>query len=171
MLVFERLRNCSLPGPSPAGSLSWLCAGQGSDGPSCAVMMVLLESGMTAPADLTIAVDMATRTICAAALHMSASRLPHAPLLDIDARMEMMAAKPVIVPDTIVIDGEGVRLRHVHPRLRPAGYLGAGLPSCDPNGPQRTRASSRRHLTPPIRCSAGTWPVTPGPTRSFAGTG
>lgn len=98
--------------------------------------MVLLESGMTAPADLTIAVDMATRTICAAvlrsagtkavdaalilakmlvpepmragwatALHMSASRLPHAPLLDIDARMEMMAAKPVIVPDTIVIDG------------------------------------------------------------------
>ena len=36
---------------------------------------------------------------------MSASRLPHARLLDIDARMELAAARPVIVPDTIVIDG------------------------------------------------------------------
>src|SRR6185437_9224751 len=41
----------------------------------------------------------------AAALRMSASRLPHARLLDIDARMELAAARPVIVPDTIVIDG------------------------------------------------------------------
>jgi hypothetical protein len=39
------------------------------------------------------------------ALRMSASRLPHARLLDIDARMELAAARPVIVPDTIVIDG------------------------------------------------------------------
>ena len=31
--------------------------------------------------------------------------LPHARLLDIDARMELAAAEPVIVPDTIVIDG------------------------------------------------------------------
>ena len=30
--------------------------------------------------------------------------LPHARLLDIDARMELAAARPVIVPDTIVID-------------------------------------------------------------------
>src|SRR6266540_950421 len=99
-------------------------------------VMVLLESGMPARADLTIAVDVATRTICAAvlrpvgtkavdaalllarmlvpepmrpgwagALRMSASRLPHARLVDVDARMELAAAKPVIVPDTIVIDG------------------------------------------------------------------
>ena len=91
---------------------------------------------MPVRADLTIAVDVATRTICAAvlrpvgtkavdaalllarmlvpepmrpgwsaALRMSASRLPHARLLDIDARMELAAARPVIVPDTIVIDG------------------------------------------------------------------
>ena len=31
-------------------------------------VMVLLESGMTARADLTIAVDVATRTICTAVL-------------------------------------------------------------------------------------------------------
>jgi hypothetical protein len=87
-------------------------------------------------ADLTIVVDVATRTICAAvlrpvgtkavdaalllarmlvpepmrpgwsaAVRMSASRLPHARLVDIDTRMELAAARPVIVPDTIVIDG------------------------------------------------------------------
>jgi len=99
-------------------------------------VLVLLEDGIAVRADLTIAVDVATRTICAAvlrpagtkaadaalllarmlvpepmrpgwaaALAMSASRLPHARLLDIDARMELAAARPVIVPDTIVIDG------------------------------------------------------------------
>ncbi|MGH3373840.1 MAG: integrase, partial [Actinoallomurus sp.] len=98
-------------------------------------VMVLLESGLAVRADLTIAVDVATRTICAAvlrpvgtkavdaslllakmlvpepmrpgwsaALRMSASHLPHTRLVDIDARMELAAAKPVIVPDTIVID-------------------------------------------------------------------
>jgi putative transposase len=41
----------------------------------------------------------------AAALRMSASRLPHARLTGIDARMQAAAARPVIVPDTIVIDG------------------------------------------------------------------
>ena len=39
------------------------------------------------------------------ALRMSASRLPHGRLVDIDTRMELAAAKPVIVPDTIVVDG------------------------------------------------------------------
>ena len=99
-------------------------------------VMVQLEAGVVARADLTIAVDVATRTICAgvlrpigtkavdaalllarmlvpepmrpgwaSALAMSASRLPHDRLLSIDARMAKAAAKPVIVPDTIVIDG------------------------------------------------------------------
>lgn len=98
-------------------------------------VLVLLADGLTARADLTIAVDVATRTICAAvlrpvgtkavdaslllarmlvpepmrpgwaaALKLSASRLPHGRLLDIDARMAAAAARPVIVPDTIVID-------------------------------------------------------------------
>ena len=99
-------------------------------------VLVLLEDGVPARADLTIAVDVATRTICAAvlrpvgtkavdaalllarmlvpepmrpgwaaALRMSASRLPHARLAGVDARMQAAAARPVIVPDTIVIDG------------------------------------------------------------------
>jgi Mu transposase, C-terminal len=99
-------------------------------------VMVLLDTGMPARAELTLAIDVATRTIAAAvlrpagtkavdaalllarmlvpepmrpgwaaALRMSASRLPHARLVDVDARMELAAAKPVIVPDTIVIDG------------------------------------------------------------------
>mgnify|MGYP000962783141 CR=1 FL=1 len=99
-------------------------------------VLVLLDDGTPGRADLTIVVDVATRTICAAvlrpvgtkavdaalllarmlvpepmrpgwshALQMSASVLPHARLLDIDARMELAAAKPVIVPDTITIDG------------------------------------------------------------------
>jgi putative transposase len=99
-------------------------------------VLVLLDNGVPVRADLTIAVDVATRSVCAAvlrpvgtkavdaalllarmlvpepmrpgwsaALRMSGSVLPHPRLLDIDARMELAAARPVIVPDTIVIDG------------------------------------------------------------------
>jgi transposase InsO family protein len=98
-------------------------------------VMVLLDNGMPVRADLSIVVDVATRTICAAvlrpvgtkavdaalllarmlvpepmrpgwsaALRMSASRLPYARRVDADTRMELAAAKPVIIPDTIVID-------------------------------------------------------------------
>jgi putative transposase len=98
-------------------------------------VMVLLDDGLPVRADMTIAVDVATRTVCAAvlrpvgtkavdaalllakmlvpepmrpgwanALRLSASRMPHARLLDIDARMREAAARPVIVPDQIVID-------------------------------------------------------------------
>src|SRR6266542_5740604 len=35
---------------------------------------------------------------------MSASRLPYERLVDVDTRLELAAAKPVIVPETIVID-------------------------------------------------------------------
>jgi len=96
---------------------------------------VLAADGVPVRADLTIAVDVATRTICAAvlrpvgtkavdaalllakmlvpepmrpgwsaALRMSASRMPHQRLLDVDARMREAAARPVIVPDQVVID-------------------------------------------------------------------
>jgi putative transposase len=99
-------------------------------------VLVLLDNGMAVRADLTIAVDVATRTICAAvlrpvgtkavdaalllakmlvpepmrpgwaeSLRMSQSVLPYERLLGIDARMELAAARPVVVPDTIVIDG------------------------------------------------------------------
>jgi transposase InsO family protein len=98
-------------------------------------VMVVLDDGVPVRADLTIAVDVATRTIGAAvlrpvgtkavdaalllakmlvpepmrpgwtnALRLSASRMPHARLVDIDTRMREAAARPVIVPDQIVID-------------------------------------------------------------------
>ncbi|MEV8328445.1 Mu transposase C-terminal domain-containing protein [Kitasatospora sp. NPDC056731] len=98
-------------------------------------VMAVMDDGVVGRPELTIAVDIATRTICAAVLHparakavdaalmlarivvpepmrphwaealrMSASRIPHARLLDIDTRLERAAAKPVIVPETIVID-------------------------------------------------------------------
>lgn len=98
-------------------------------------VMVLDADGSPVKADLTIAVDVATRTICAAvlrpvgtkavdaslllakmlvpepmrpgwaeALRMSASRIPHQRLMEIDARMREAAARPVIVPDQVVID-------------------------------------------------------------------
>ena len=98
-------------------------------------VLAILDDGVTGRVELTIAVDVATRTICAAilrpagtkavdaalllarvlvpepmrpgwadALRMSASLIPHARLMSIDARLEHAAAQPVIVPDTIVID-------------------------------------------------------------------
>jgi transposase InsO family protein len=127
-------------------------------------VLVLLESGMPVRADLTIAVDVASRTICAAvlrpvgtkavdaalllarmlvpepmrpgwanALRMSASRLPHARLVDVDARMELAAAKPVIVPDTIVIDGGKVFVSETFTRA--CARLGVSVQNCRPGTP------------------------------------
>ncbi|MFE2754009.1 hypothetical protein ACFXGA_18625, partial [Actinosynnema sp. NPDC059335] len=98
-------------------------------------VLVLAADGVPVKADLTIAVDVATRTICAAvlrpvgtkavdaslllakmlvpepmrpgwpsALRMAGSVLPHERLLEVDARMREAAARPVIVPDLVVID-------------------------------------------------------------------
>ena len=127
-------------------------------------VLVLLDSGVPVRADLTIAVDVATRTICAAvlrpvgtkavdaalllarmlvpepmrpgwsaALRMSASRLPHARLLDIDARMELAAARPVIVPDTIVIDGGKVFISDTFTRA--CERLGVSIQRARPRTP------------------------------------
>jgi putative transposase len=110
-------------------------------------VMVLLDSGVPGRPELTMVIDVATRTIAAAvlrpagtkavdaslllartlipepmrpgwstALRMSASRLPHARLLDADARLEAAAAKPVIVPETIVIDHGRVFVSEVFTR-------------------------------------------------------
>jgi transposase InsO family protein len=127
-------------------------------------VLVLLDDGLPARADLTIAVDVATRTICSAvlrpvgtkavdaslllarmlvpepmrpgwsaALRMSASRLPHARLLDIDARMEAAAARPVIVPDTIVIDHGKVFVSDTFTRA--CERLGISVQPCRPGTP------------------------------------
>jgi hypothetical protein len=97
-------------------------------------VMVRLDDGVEGRVELTGMVDVATRTVTAAvlkptaksadasvllartvtpepmrpgwakALAMSASALPHRRLSGIDARLEAAAARPVIIPDTIVID-------------------------------------------------------------------
>jgi hypothetical protein len=97
-------------------------------------VLVRLDDGMPGRVDLTGMIDVATRTVTAAvlrpttksvdasvllartvtpepmrpgwaqALAMSRSALPFQRLLDIDARMEHAAARPVIVPETIVVD-------------------------------------------------------------------
>jgi len=98
-------------------------------------VLAILDDGVTGRPELTIAVDVATRTICAAvlrpvgtkavdaalllarmlvpepmrpgwaeSLRMSASLIPHARLMGIDARLEHAAAKPVVIPETVVID-------------------------------------------------------------------
>jgi hypothetical protein len=98
-------------------------------------VMAVMDDGVIGRPELVAAVDVATRTICAAVLQpagakavdaalllarmmvpepmrpgwetvlrMSASRLPYKRLLEIDRRLELAAAKPVIVPETVVID-------------------------------------------------------------------
>ena len=97
-------------------------------------VLVLLDDGVPGKVDLTAMVDVATRVVPAAvlrpttksvdasvllaramtpeparpgwpeALKMAHSVLPYERLLDIDARLEQAAARPVIIPDTLVID-------------------------------------------------------------------
>ncbi|MEV0898293.1 Mu transposase C-terminal domain-containing protein [Actinoplanes sp. NPDC049802] len=119
-------------------------------------VMAVMEDGLPGRAELVLAIDIATRTICAgvlrpvgakavdaalllarvtvpepmrpgwdAALAMSASRIPHQRLVSLDARMALAAAKPVIVPDTVVIDHGKVFLSEVF--LRAADTLGISV--------------------------------------------
>jgi transposase InsO family protein len=98
-------------------------------------VMAVLDDGVTGRPELTIAVDVATRTIAAAvlrpegtkavdaavllarmlvpepmrpgwdpALSMARSALPHGRLAAVDERLALAAARPVIVPETIVAD-------------------------------------------------------------------
>nr|WP_237735062.1 Mu transposase C-terminal domain-containing protein [Rhodococcus sp. JVH1] len=97
-------------------------------------VLVRLDDGVAGRIDLTGMIDVATRTVTAAvlppttksvdasvllartvtpepmrpgwsqALAMSRSALPFERLLDIDARMQHAAARPVVIPETIVVD-------------------------------------------------------------------
>ncbi|MFC5185454.1 Mu transposase C-terminal domain-containing protein [Actinomadura harenae] len=98
-------------------------------------VMALFDDGQARRVELTAAIDIATRTICAAVLRpvgtkavdaslllartlvpepmrpgwadtlrMTGSRLPHRQLAEIDARLKDAAAKPVVIPETIVCD-------------------------------------------------------------------
>jgi len=97
-------------------------------------VLVLLDDGTPGRVELTAMIDLATRSICTAvlrpttksvdaslllartatpepmrpgwadALRMARSVLPHRRLLELDQRLEHAAARPVIVPETIVCD-------------------------------------------------------------------
>ncbi|MGW1365127.1 hypothetical protein ACWCQP_48120 [Streptomyces chartreusis] len=103
-------------------------------------VLVLLDDGVPGRVELTGMVDLATRTVAAAALRpttkpvdaslllartvtpevmrpgwkdalsMARSVLPYRPLLEIDQRLEHAAARPVIVPELIVCDRGAVFL-------------------------------------------------------------
>ena len=126
-------------------------------------VLVLLDDGVPGRVELTGMIDVATRVVPAAvlrpttravdasvllaraltpeparpgwpeALKMAHSVLPYERLLDIDARLEHAAARPVIVPDTIVIDHGSVFVsaafrsacRHLGISIQPA-HLGSG---------------------------------------------
>lgn len=119
-------------------------------------IMAVMDDGTFGRPELIAAVDVGTRTICAAilrpvgakavdaavllarmmvpepmrpgwdqALAMSASRIPHERLAGIDERIEMAAAKPVIIPDTVVIDHGKVFLSDVF--MQAAGTLGISV--------------------------------------------
>ncbi|GIE92817.1 transposase [Paractinoplanes rishiriensis] len=127
-------------------------------------VMVILDDGLPVRADMTIAVDVATRTICAGvlrpvgtkavdaalllakmlvpepmrpgwadALRLSASRMPYARLVDIDTRMREAAARPVIVPDQIVIDHGRVFVSETF--IRACDRLGISVQACRPGTP------------------------------------
>ena len=119
-------------------------------------VMAIMDDGVPGRPELVAAIDIGTRTLCAAilrpvgakamdaavllarmmvpepmrpawdqALAMSASRIPFRRLATIDERIEMAAAKPVIIPDTVVIDHGRVFLSEVF--LRAASTLGISV--------------------------------------------
>jgi len=126
-------------------------------------VLVLLDDGVPGRVELTGMIDVATRVVPSAvlrpttrsvdasvllaraltpepvrpgwpeALKMAHSVLPYERLLEIDARLEQAAARPVIVPDTIVIDHGSVFVsaafrsacRHLGISIQPA-HLGSG---------------------------------------------
>ena len=130
-------------------------------------VMVLLDDGVSARVELTILVDLGTRTICSGllrphgtkavdaalllaralvpelmrpgwpeALRMRASRLPHAELAAVDARLTDAAAKPVITPETIVCDRGSVFLSETF--LAACARLGISLQPAHPYTPLLT---------------------------------
>jgi hypothetical protein len=126
-------------------------------------VLVLLDDGVPGRVEMTGMIDVATRVVPAAvlrpttkavdasvllaraltpeplrpgwpdALRMARSALPYERLLAIDERLENAAARPVIVPDTIVIDHGAVFVsaafrsacRHLGISIQPA-HLGSG---------------------------------------------
>ncbi|WP_433282870.1 Mu transposase C-terminal domain-containing protein [Pseudonocardia xinjiangensis] len=127
-------------------------------------VMAVFDDGQARRVELIAAVDVATRTICAAilrpvgtkaidavlllarmlvpepmrpgwadTLRMSVSRLPHRSLADLDSRMEQAAAKPAVLPETIVCDRGKIYLSETF--RRSCEFLGISLQPTRPHTP------------------------------------
>ncbi|MET8755226.1 hypothetical protein ABZW32_34770 [Streptomyces sp. NPDC004667] len=160
-------------------------------------VLVLLDSGVTGKVDLTGMIDVATRTLTAAvlrpttksvdasvllartvtpepmrpgwadALAMSRSVLPHRRLLQLDGRLAHAAARPVIVPETIVCDhGKVFISRNFQSSCR---FLQIEFQPTHKGSPFE-KAISRRCSARWPACSPSSWPATPAaaPTTAAA---
>lgn len=127
-------------------------------------VMALLDDGVPGRVELTIVLDVATRSICAAvirprgtkavdaalllarmlvpepmrpgwpeALRMARSSIPHSRLLALDERLEHAAARPVIVPETIVTDRGSVFLSETF--VNACARLGMSIQTARPRTP------------------------------------
>ncbi|QCD53512.1 transposase [Streptomyces hawaiiensis] len=130
-------------------------------------VLVVLAEGVTGSVELSIALDVATRSICAAvvrpvgtrsvdaavllaqmvtpmrmrpgwetALAMSRSVIPYERLVSLDARLEGAAARPVIMPETVVVDQGAVFVSHSF--IAACESLGVSVQPAPPaNGPAK----------------------------------
>ncbi|MGV9884911.1 transposase [Streptomyces sp. NPDC003006] len=128
-------------------------------------IMAVLEDGSLGRPELTIAVDVATRSILAAvlrphstkavdaalllaemtvphparptwpvALHLSRAEVPYQRMLSLDERLEAAAARPVIVPETIVVDRGKIYLSECF--VAACETLGVSVQPAPPRRPQ-----------------------------------
>jgi hypothetical protein len=128
-------------------------------------IMAVLEDGTLGRPELTIAVDVATRSILAAvlrphstkavdaalllaemavphparptwpaALHLSRAEVPYQRMLSLDERLEAAAARPVIVPETIVVDRGKIYLSECF--VAACETLGVSVQPAPPRRPQ-----------------------------------
>ncbi|OJF15420.1 Mu transposase C-terminal domain-containing protein [Couchioplanes caeruleus] len=127
-------------------------------------VIALLDDGVPGRVELTIVLDVATRSICAAvlrprgtkavdaalllarmlvpepmrpgwpeALHMARSSIPHGRLLALDERLEHAAARPVVVPETVVTDRGSVFLSQTF--VSACARLGISIQTARPRTP------------------------------------
>ncbi|MFI5937333.1 Mu transposase C-terminal domain-containing protein [Actinoplanes sp. NPDC051494] len=127
-------------------------------------VVALLDDGVPGRVELTIVLDVATRSICAAvirpsgtkavdaallparmlvpeptrpgwpeALRMARSSIPHSRLLALDERLEHAAARPVIVPETVVTDRGSVFLSQTF--VNACARLGISIQTARPRTP------------------------------------
>ncbi|MEU0169042.1 hypothetical protein ABZ214_26925 [Streptomyces iakyrus] len=154
-------------------------------------VMAVLDDGVLGRVELTLALDLATRSIVAAvlrpagtsavdaalllaeaatpmvmrsgwdeALAMRASVIAYERLVSLDERLAQAAARPVVMPETVVVDQGRVFVSTSF--ITACGSLGISVQPVPPaNGPakggvERTFASVNTEF-----CSASTWPATP----------